>query len=155
MKRMPQRVSAFVASQVSRREFFRHTSTMALGVVVAAVPTLDRSQRAPDLATLQRIRFDAPRVLSASEVVALGLPLYSPGNQLQSGPDCPCDCSWGCHWVQVGTCYGNCGSCQPRWDCPFAGVGSQSVCHWDQCLDCCDDVCDERCSSCYTSTCCC
>lgn len=37
--RTPQRVSAFVASQVGRREFLRRTSTMALGIVLA-LPSL-------------------------------------------------------------------------------------------------------------------
>jgi hypothetical protein len=143
--RSPQRVSAFVASQVSRREFLRRISTVALGVAIA-VPTLGRNRRAFDPTTFQRIPSDAPRVLSEAEVVERGLPLYLPGNKLQGGPDCPCDCSWGCTWVQFGMCWQICGTCGPQL---FDRIG----CHWDRCLDCCDDVCDERCTdtscSCY------
>lgn len=151
--RAPQRLSVFVASQVSRREFLRRSSTMALGVALA-VPALGRNQGALDLTTFQRIRFDTPRVLSASEVVAQGLTLYFPDNQLPTGPDCPCDCTWGCHWVQVGSCYDACGSCSPGCS-GFPSCGQKHQCDWKQCLDCCNDVCEETCSPCACIPCCC
>jgi len=158
----PQRVSAFVASQVSRRDFLRRTSAMALGVAVA-LPALGRTGRdgqsgVPaegflDVTTLQRIRSDTPRALSASEVVALGLPLYLPENQLPTGPDCPCDCSWGCHWVNAGTCIAGCGTCVPCGTHPF-NCGDRNNYQWQQCLDCCNDVCAEQCINPSCSLCC-
>jgi hypothetical protein len=143
--RTPQRVSAFIASQVSRREFLRRTSTMALGVAVA-FPTIGRNERSVDPTTFRRTRHSSPRVLSKREVVARGLPLYVPENKLQSGPDCPCDCSWGCQWVQVGMCWQTCGTCGPQ-------LFDRTGCDWDQCLDCCNDVCDERCADCTCYVC--
>lgn len=154
--RTPQRVSAFVASQVGRREFLRRTSTMALGIVLA-LPSLGGNRRTLDPTAIQRVRSGTPTVLSAAEVVALGLPLYLPENQLQTGPDCPCDCSWGCHWVQVGHCYTSCGICfscvYGLYNC-FRG-GQQDVWDYLECRDCCDDVCDTKCSNHQCSSCCC
>lgn len=50
--RAPERVSAFVASQVGRREFLRRTSTMALGIVLA-LPPLGGNRRTLDPTTIQ------------------------------------------------------------------------------------------------------
>ena len=155
LMRTAQRVSEFVASQVNRRDFLRRASTMALGVAVA-MPSLGQHQKnraTLDLTPLQRIPFGTPQVLSASEVVALGLPLYLPNNQLPSGPDCPCDCSWGCQWVTVGYCNTRCGdSCEM---CNSSATGEQTHCTWQQCLDCCNDICSEQCVNCACQPCYC
>lgn len=159
--RTPQRVSAFVASQVGRREFLRRTSTMALGIVLAP---LGGNRRTLDPTTIQRVRSGTPTVLSAAEVVALGLPLYLPDNQFQTGPDCPCDCSWGCQWRKVGSCYSGCrtcGFCMAGLHNCATGYGAwRIVDEYYQCFDCCDEVCGSECRSqnqqclpCCTSSC--
>lgn len=152
----PQRFSTFVANQVSRREFLRRSSSTALGVALA-VPTLGHKRRTTGISTiLQRVPSGTQRVLSASEIAALGLPLYLPNNEFPSGPDCPCDCSRGCQWRDVGSCTGQCGgacgACDGGW--PWS-CGSRNNCDWLQCFDCCNDVCGEQCTSCWCGPCCC
>lgn len=154
--RTPQRVSAFVASQVGRREFLRRTSTMALGIVVA-LPSPGGNRRTIDPTIIQRVLSGTSTVLSAAEVVALGLPLYLPENQLQTGPDCPCDCSWGCQWRRVGGCFtgcGQCGFCQAAQHGCMMG-GYQDVWDYYQCFDCCDEVCGSECRNHGCQACCC
>jgi hypothetical protein len=154
--RTPQRVSAFVASQVSRREFLRRTSTMSLGMILAPLG-VNRHNDTIDPATIKHVRDGKPTVLSAAEVVALGLPLSLPDNKFPNGPDCPCDCSWGCQWIRVGHCYTACGQCV--W-C-FIGLygcvsgGQQDVYDYYECRDCCSDVCQWKCENHSCGTCCC